>query len=115
MSHIAGSGIVTYADLAEAQRVLGHDPQFDPAFPLLLDLRGVDDVPVSAAEMRSLAKASPVGIATRRAILADSAAIFGVARMYEVVRESRMATDVVRACRTIADAAEWLGVDLAET
>src|SRR5690349_24783064 len=96
LSCVSGTGIVTFKDVADCERALAVDPCFDPAFPLLLDLRGVENVDLTAAQMQSLAAASPVGRWTRRAIVADRPSVFGVARMYEIVRENRMGTDVVR-------------------
>jgi len=112
LSCVSGSGIVTFEELADCERALAADPCFDPTFPFLLDLRGVEDVRLTAVQMQSLAVASPVGRSTRRAIVADRPVVFGVGRMYEVVRENRIGTDVVRVCRTLEEAGNWLGIDV---
>jgi hypothetical protein len=114
VSYVCVSGIVTFDDLAAAQRALASEPAFDPTFPLLLDLRDADDVRLTWREMQSLATVSALAPLTRRAILVGGPGVLGMARLYETTREHETATDVVRACQTLEEAAAWLTVDRLE-
>jgi hypothetical protein len=111
ISYVQLSGLVTYRTIKEAQRVLATKVHFDPAFPLLIDLRGVDELQLSATDIYAIVTVSPVAASTRRAILVDTLPVFGTARLYAMVREDLTAADMVRVCHTVAAAAEWLGVD----
>jgi hypothetical protein len=111
VSYVSLTGTVTFEDLAVAQRALAADPDFDPTFPALLDLRGAADVRLTPADMQSLASASALGLSTRRAILVGSPRIFAMARMYETLGSGQSTHHVVRACRTLAECAEWLGIE----
>jgi hypothetical protein len=108
------SGHVMFGDLAAAARALGADPRFVPTYALLLDLREATDVTLTREEMQSLARITPVAATSRRAILVGRTSVYGMARMYEMIRENQTSMDTVRACRTVAEASEWLGVSLTD-
>ena len=110
ISYVRLSGDVTVADFRDAQRALTEQSHFDGAFPALIDLRPVTELRLTSTDIRSLATSSPIPASTRRAILVSSDSVYGMARMYELVRESETSKDVVRACKTIDAAAAWLGV-----
>jgi hypothetical protein len=114
VSYVSLSGGVTFDDLAAAQRELAAHRQFDPAFPLLLDLRNADDVRLTPHDLQSLGAVSALGLATRRAILVGSLGVFAMARMYETLREGQTKHNVVRACRTLDECSDWLGVELSD-
>jgi hypothetical protein len=114
VSYVRMSDTVTFDDLAAAQRALVAEPAFDPTFPLLLDLRDANDVRLTWREMQSLAGVSALALSTRRAILVGGPGVLGMARLYETIREHETATDVVRACQTLEEAAAWLMVDRLE-
>jgi hypothetical protein len=114
VSYVSLSGVVTFEDLAGAQRALAADPDFDPTFPALLDLRAASDVRLTPSDMQSLASSSALGLSTRRAILVGSPRIFAMAQMYEALGSGQSTHHVVRACRTLAECAEWLGVEYLE-
>ena len=111
VSYVGMSGTVTFDDLAAAQRALAAEPAFNPAFPLLLDLFDADDVRLTRREMQSLVGISALAPSTRRAILVGGRGVLGMARLYETIRENDTATDVVRACQTLEEAAAWLMID----
>jgi hypothetical protein len=110
VSYVRLSGDVALADFRDAQRALTQNPQFDAGFPVLIDLRAVTELQLTSADIRALATTSPIPPSTRRAILVGSESVYGMARMYELVRESETSKDVVRACKTVDAAAAWLGV-----
>jgi len=111
VSYVRMSDMVTFDDLAAAQRAPAGDQAFDPTFPLLLDLRDADDVRLTWREMHSLAGVSALAPSTRRAILVGGPGVLGMARLYGTIRENETATDVVRVCQTLDEAAAWLMID----
>ena len=102
--------IVTADDLVAGQRALAHAADFDPTFGVVVDLRGVDEIRMTPREMSAVAMFTPLELTTRLAILVRGEGAYGVARLYETVREAVSAGDVVRVCRSVEEAVEWLGV-----
>ncbi len=110
VSYLVMTGVVNGDELVVAQRALTHAADFDPAFGLALDLRAADDIQLTAKEMREVAMFSPLDPLARLAILVRGDGAYGIARLYEAVRESQSAADVVQVCRTVDEAAQWLRV-----
>ncbi len=76
----------------------------------LADLRAVEDYELRIETLRQLASLSPFGAGSRRAIVVGSVAAYGLARMFQVLREG--SPDVLRIFRNMEAALEWL--ELAE-
>jgi len=102
-----GSGAFTLADALAHQQRLASDPDFDPSFSQLVDLTHVTSVKLTASDVRKLAQASLFSRGSRRAILATSEAAFGLARMFEALRESA-GEDGIHVFRDLNDALDWL-------
>jgi hypothetical protein len=100
-------GLLTEAVLIAHSRALAGDPRFQPSFAQLSDLREVTEVAVTGAGVREAAAASPFGVGSRRALVASSDLIFGMARMYEVLREN--AAEELMVFRDVPAALRWLG------
>lgn len=113
--HVVFSGTVTDKDLAaaydSAARCL-----LDPSMDLLVDMTGVERVAATSATLEALAErrsadARRAGVAIPRvAVVAPNAAVFGIARMYESIRESASGVANYFACRTLPEARRWLGL-----
>ena len=113
--HVVFSGTVTDTDVAaaydSAARCL-----LDPSMDLLVDTTGVERVAATTETLEKLAArrsadARRAGIALPRvAVVAPNAAVFGVARMYESIRESATGAANYFACWTLAEARRWLGL-----
>jgi hypothetical protein len=111
VSYLRLSGEVTFSDIVVARRHLAEDSDFDPAFPLLLDMRPVKDLRLTWPELKDVIARSPLLVSTRRAIVASSPNVIGVARIYERARKDQTATDSARVFQTLAEAASWLGFE----
>jgi hypothetical protein len=79
--------------LLEHASVLRSDPRFDAGHHLLVDLRGASIGAVSADFMRRFR--SPFEREARRALIVDSVAAFGMARMYGFLHVSEESIAVV--------------------
>jgi hypothetical protein len=89
------------------QRLIIEDPDFDPGFSQLLDLTAVTKVDVDAEVIRTLAQTSVFSPGARRAFVADNPVMFGFARMFEMLHETRGGAGV-RVFRSRDEALHWL-------
>ena len=80
----------------------------DPNFAEIVDLTEVTRMNLSADEMRVLAQKSPFSPSARRAIVVpDNDLVFGLARMYEILRELQGETGI-RIFHTLDEALSWV-------
>jgi len=100
------TGALTDEDLFEFMGRLRADPQFRSDFCHLADFRSVTALEITAAGVRRVSEIAPFGPGSRRALVAESEAIFGMARMYELVSER--GGSVVRVFRHMDAALGWL-------
>ena len=103
-----GWGILTDDELLAHVRALTVDPRFARNFHQLADLRDVADVEVTALTIREMARLNPYGKGSRRAVVVTSDVLFGMARMYQILRDEP--TDEMEIFRKLDDALRWLGV-----
>ena len=102
------AGVVTDQELSNNQRELRRDPDYDPVFGQLIDACYVTDIAVSSDLVVALAKATPNVPGAKRAIVVASEVAFGMARMFQIIRED--APEEVRVFRDIDEARRWLGL-----
>jgi len=86
---------------------LQKDPEVTPDFALLIDLRKANGLAVTGHGVRALV-AQPLVLsrASRRAVVVPSDLGFGMARMYEMLREDRGGG--TRAFRDFDEAQRWV-------
>ena len=104
-----GQGVLTGQDILTHRQRLRDDPNFDPSYNQLIDLRDVIEIDISGAEMAGVAGRSIYSERSRRAIVAGKDTNFGAARMYELYGEANPGHLVV--FRDMAEARRWLGLD----
>jgi hypothetical protein len=101
------SGVVGLADGLAHQNKLRNDPDFDPRFSQLMDFTHATRVDLTGEDVRNLAEATIFSPASRRAILAPNDSVYGLARMFEILRE--MAGERgIRVFRNLDEALEWV-------
>ena len=81
------SGVITLPEIWAHQERLASDPDFDPSFAQLLDITQVSKVKLSSEEIRRAAGRSVLAINTRLAIVVSSSFVYGLARMFQILRE----------------------------
>lgn len=110
-------GMVEGSELIAAYLRLLDDPAHDPALNSLIDLRGIVRAKIGPAALWELHRLyRPIdsrGIRTRTAIVASVDYLFGIARMYQAIREG--APDEIQVFREICAAERWLGIGDAGT
>lgn len=99
---------LTFREILAHGNAVAADPRFRPHFRQFIDYRRVTDLAVTADEMRALAKASPFGKGARRAWVVNTIAEFGMARMYQTLRNE--SGDELEIFRDVPSALLWLGL-----
>src|SRR5215472_336025 len=102
------SGILTYADIAAHQQRLQCDPDFDPAFDQLFDGTAVTKIALTAAEVQTVARQRLFAAGSRQAFATSSEFAYGMARMFEIYRETSGTGRLVRVFSGVDAAREWL-------
>ena len=102
------TGDVTDEELLDHQTRLTTDGDFDRGLWQLYDLRYASFDKITAGGMRKLAQGNPFGKGARRAAVAGHDIVFGMARMFEMMRGE--SEDEVRVFRTFDEAVDWLGL-----
>lgn len=80
-------GVVTCEEIKSRQDQTKTDPNFDPGFDQIVDLRLVTRFEMSLQQTRSLARRQIFSSKSKRAFVATSPSVFGVGRMWETYTE----------------------------
>ncbi len=101
------SGAFTLADALAHHDQLAKDPDFDPQYSQLVDFTHATTVELTADDVRTLVEHRVFWPCSRRAILVHGDLVFGLARMFEMLRESA-GDQGIRVFRSLDDALEWI-------
>jgi hypothetical protein len=102
------SGHVTDGDLVLHQQRLAADATFAPAMCQLIEVAEVTGLSVTSEGMHAIARANLFGAGSRRAIVAEQDAYYGLARMFQLLRDS--APEQIGVFRGRHEAHAWLGL-----
>ncbi len=102
------AGVFTDAIPLAHDKRLQADPRFVPSMRQLVDFRSVTVMDTTPDGLRQLASFNPFGDGARRAVIAPTDITYGLARMYEMMRDGHR--DVFQVFRTPDEAIEWLGL-----
>lgn len=105
-----GSGRVTLAEFQAAISQALDDPDFDAEFNEITDLRAVSGIDLTGDEGRVLANTKLYSATSKRAVVAPSPAMFGMARLFATYHEMSKMPSHVRVFHNLPSALEWLGV-----
>lgn len=89
------------------QNRLRDDPDFDPAYSQLMDFTHVTQILLTAADIQQLALSNIFSKESRRAFLVANDLAFGLARMFEILRESGGERGI-RVFRNLEEALDWV-------
>ena len=104
------SGVVTIADALAHRQNLRKHPDFDPSFSQLVDLSNVTKIEFSREDVEKFAQDTIFSLNSRRAAVATADLAYGLARMFEMLRESK-GEEGLRVFRTLDEALEWVLVE----
>jgi hypothetical protein len=101
--HTRLAGRLTDAELAGMEARLRADPAYAADHDHLIDATGVTELAVTGAGLRHIVAVTPngTGCAGRRVIVASADAVYGLARMFQGLRDAPEGMAVVR---TLAEA-----------
>ena len=106
-----GWDCVTFAEAKAHQDQLLGDPDFDPDFSQLLDMRAVTGINLLTDEGKTLANRKVFSKTSRRAWVASNVAIFGIGRMLETYHEMSSEPSQVSVFSDLPSALKWLGLE----
>jgi hypothetical protein len=99
--------VLTMADSRTYQNQLLSDPDFDPGFSQLADFTHVTKFDIGMDDIRMLAQKSIFSPESRRAFVVKGDLAYGLARMFEILRET-MGEQGIGVFRNLDDALEWV-------
>jgi len=99
--------VLTMADALAHQKQILSDPDFDPSFSQLADFTHVTRFDLGMDDIRMLAQKSIFSPASRRAFVVKGDLAYGLARMFEILRET-MGEQGIGVFRNLDDALEWV-------
>ena len=102
------SAVVTYSDLTAHQSRLKNDPDFDPTFDQLVDGTAVTQIDLTTDNVRAIARQRLFAAGSRQAFATSSEFAYGMARMFELYRDSAGTGRLVRVFNGLEAAQEWL-------
>lgn len=100
-------GACTADDVLRFRKELSRDGNFDPSFSQLADFTRVTEVKFTPDDVRMLAEVSPFSPRSRRALVAGNQLVFGLSKMFTILRSLRGEHDM-RVFRSRSEALAWL-------
>ncbi len=110
---LAFQNVVTEASFLEAAAAARSFVLANPVDGIIVDFSGIQRLDVSAAFIRKFVDSFPiVSPATPRAVVAPQPAVYGIARMFQTLRESKGGVPSI--VRTLDEAYKLLGLAMPE-
>jgi hypothetical protein len=106
-----GSDRLTWEEIQDRQDQTKTDPDFNPEFNQIVDLRAVTALDLTQDQARSLARRMIFSLTSKRAFVAASPAVFGVGRMWEVFTEMSDNPSQIRVFYDLPSALKWLNLE----
>jgi len=106
-----GSDVVTWEEIKARQDQTKTDPDFNPEFNQIVDLRAVTGFDMTTDQARLLARRMIFSATSKRAFVAASPAVFGVGRMWEIFTELSDNPSELRVFYDLPSALKWLSLE----
>ena len=103
----SGTGVFNKEAAQAHQERLLADPEFDPSYSQLMDFTHVTQIDLTAADIQQLALRNIFSPESRRAFLVPNDLAFGLARMFEILRESAGERGI-GVFRNLEEALDWV-------
>jgi hypothetical protein len=101
-------GAATEDEIVDHGQRLRNDPQFRPDFRQLVDMSELTEIRVGSELIRNASRNQFFAPGVRRALVANSDAAFGMARMYAIASENEGQT--IEVFRDMNAAEAWLNI-----
>jgi hypothetical protein len=105
------SEVFTFAEGMAHEDKIYSDPEFDPTFVHLIDATGITRVELTASEISTLARRTRFSPTARKALVVNTALLFGLARMFETYLQLSGSAESVSVFKQRNEALQWLGID----
>ena len=102
---------VTCAEILAHREQLMKDSEFDPDFNQLADGTAVTALDISMEEAKAIASKTIFAPASRRAFVAKSPVILGIARIMETYSRISKGREQVKVFHDRGEALKWLGLE----
>ena len=99
------SGTLANKDVGQLKDKISEDPEFNPAFNHLVDLRKVTDIQLSSGNIQAMASARIFKSTSKTAFIVDGDLQYGVSRIFKAWRDNDSTMEVFR---SIDDGVVWL-------
>ena len=106
----SGYGSLNWHEVKHCQDQTCADPSFSSEFSQLVDMRAVTEVDMTFDHVRMLAQRRIFSLASKRAFVASSPAVFGMGRMWQALVELSDHPSQVRVFYDLPRALQWLGL-----
>jgi hypothetical protein len=103
----SATGAFNKEDALGHQNRLRADPDFDPTYSQLMDFTHVTQILLTAVDVQQLALSNIFSKESRRAFLVANDLAFGLARMFEILRENA-GEHGIRIFRNLEEALDWV-------
>jgi hypothetical protein len=103
----SGWGTITRQEIIDHQQKLAADPDFSRTYSTIADFTRVTKLEVTAADVRAFAAKNVFAPNARRAIVVADGEAFGLARMFEILRDAN-GEEGIRIFGNVEDAREWV-------
>ena len=104
------TGLISRDEMVALRQRTTLDPEFDPAFDVIVDLREADLSAWSSSDISLMASATALDKSARRVIVADTDDKFGLARVYATRRDLAGGEERILVVHTMAAGLDWLGL-----
>ena len=101
-------GAATEDEIVDHGQRLRNDPQFRPDFRQLVDMTELTEIRVGSGLIRDRSRDQFFSPGVRRAVVANSDAAFGMARMYAIASDE--AGQTIEVFRNMSEAEAWLNL-----
>jgi hypothetical protein len=102
--------VFTFAEAVAHEDKIYGDPDFDPTFVHLIDATGITRAELTASEISILARRTRFSSKARKALVVNTALLFGLARMFETYLQLSGAAEHVSVFKERHEALTWLGI-----
>jgi hypothetical protein len=106
-----GSDLVTWKEIRERQDQTKTDPEFNPEFNQLVDLRAVAGFDMTSGQISALARRMIFSATSKRAFVAANPAVFGMGRMWKIFTEMSDNPSQIRVFYDLPAALKWLNLE----
>jgi|SRR5579872_3154529 hypothetical protein len=103
---------VTCAEILDHRRQIAKDSDFSPDFNQLVDGTAVTAIDISMVEAKTVAAQTIFSPKSRRAFVAKSPVILGLARIMETYSRIAKGREQVKVFHDRNEALQWLGIDV---